>query len=663
MARAKPQKKTVDSDSDSTSSSDSDSDSDDAPLASRVLGHRRTGSGTSTATAATNVSRIRMPPKPLIDISALSPPTLPPLEMDRSPLHRPSPLEPREKESEREKKEDNKENIKSPEAMETPQEPEKETAPASQGHAKPSLNDRLARLAASVSAGRSNTLANPDEAEKALTDRGRSPGPLVHPKRSQTLPVDAIVTENPPSPVSPMPPKSSPTRTKPNGRSYSTSNAYDGIQDLSDPKPIVPTPIRERSPPPSFSVTSRPTSQLSLASHINFGAIRSEQSPSGQPTSPPLTTAQARLMAARTPSPGNITSQPQTQSPTELRSPTESLLPRPDSRPRTDSRTDSSLTSPHEHNPQRHELPHHEHPKPLIPDHGVPPSKGFTGGGLLATVGPSDAGRSSPASASSNSTAPSRARRRSQTIEHISTLQPIAEPTAAPKPVRPRQFVSPNLPPSTSSESSQTSASTSESRPSPRAAAPPTVTPAQQRARARTMEGQRDTLTSMPPVKPFAGGVRGYSPASSTGDSSSGRTPITPQDGSEVSFAPRERAKPKEKPEGAGPGASAAAARRGHRKSSSLTFAEVEGQRNRVAFAEREEKEKADAAAEEEAAENRRRQRRRSEAKAALEVSCLLQWLDMNAHDCGSWARLLTGGLLRMMTTRKTARWITCHRA
>ena len=118
------------------------------------------------------------------------------------------------------------------------------------------------------------------------------------------------------------------------------------------------------------------------------------------------------------------------------------------------------------------------------------------------------------------------------------------------------------------------------------------------------MEGQRDTLTNMPPVKPFAGGVRGYSPASSTGDSSSGRTPITPQDGSEVSFTPRERARPKDRPEGAGPGASAAAARRGHRKSSSLTFTEVEGQRNRVAFVEREreEKEKADGAAEEEAA-------------------------------------------------------------
>lgn len=608
-----------------------------------------------------------MPPKPLIDISALSPPSLPPLEMDRSPLPRPSPVEPREKDSEREKRDDHKETLRVPEAQEAPMEPEKETASVSQGHAKPSLNDRLARLAASVSAGRSNTLANPDEVEKAQTDRGRSPGPLAHPKRSQTLPVDAIVTESPSSSGSPMPPTPSPTRPKPNGRSYSTPNAYDGIQDLSDPKPIVPTPIRERSPPPSFSVTSRPTSQLSLASHFNFGAIRSEHSPT-QSTSPPLTTAQARLMAARTPSPGNITSPSQTQSLTELRSPTESL-PRPDSRPRTNSRTNPSPSLPYQHreNSKHDESPRYDHSKPLIPDCGMPSPKGFTGGGLLAAVGSTDAGRSSPASASSNSTAPSRTRRRSQTMEHISTLQPIAEPTAAPKPVRPRQFVSPNLPVSTSSESSQTSAaSTSESAPSPRAAAPPAMTPAQQRARARTMEGQRDTLTSMPPVKPFAGGVRGYSPASSTGESSSSRTPITPQDEREVSFAPRERARARERPEGPRPGAgAAAAARRGHRKSSSLTFAEAEGQRSRAALAEREreEKERADVAAEEDAAEDRRRQRRRSEAKAALEVS-FMQRCDIYrcSYVCASSGKSSMGGLLRTMTTTKTTRWTTCRR-
>ncbi|KZT64060.1 hypothetical protein DAEQUDRAFT_770024 [Daedalea quercina L-15889] len=605
MTRKMPAK-VVDSDSDSTSSdSDSDSDSDDAPLANRVLGHRRTGSGTSTATAGTNVSRARMLPKPLIDISGLSPPSLPPLETDKTPLPRPASLEPKEKEAEKDQEGD-KENIKIPEAQDTPKEPEKETASSSPANAKPTLNDRLARLAASVSTGRSNTIANPDEAEKANAERGRSPGPLAQPKRSQTLPVETLALEPPPTSVLPMP-TPSPTKTKPNGRSYSYSNAYDGVKDLSDLKPIVPTPIRERSPPPAFSVTSRPTSQMSLASHVHFGAARSEQSPTGKSISPPLTTAQARAMAARTPSPATITSQPQTQSPTELRSPIDSR-PRPESRPRSDSRTNSSPAL-------HHQL--------LIPDHGMQPSKGFTGGGLLASA--AESGRASPASASSNSTAPSRVRRRSQTMEQLPTLQSIPEPTVAPKPVRPRPFV--NV--STSSESSQTSASTSESAPSPRAAVAPTVTPAQQRARARTMEGPRDTagsvngiaLMNLPPVKPFAGGVRGYSPASSTGESSSGRTPITPQDGSEVSFAVRDRARAKERLEGAGPGTSVVAAR-GHRKRSSLTFAEVEGLRCRPALAERDREEKAKEESVEDVsvAENRRKQRRRSEAMAALEL-------------------------------------------
>ncbi|KAH9926389.1 uncharacterized protein B0H18DRAFT_1005838 [Fomitopsis serialis] len=579
VARKVPSK-VVDSDSDSTSDSDSDTDSDDAPLASRVLGHRRTGSGTSTATAATNVSRARMLPKPLIDISGLAPPSLPPLETDKSPLSLPRPA------SQEPKEESDKENAKVTETQEAPKDPEREKAsPSSSAAAKPSLNDRLARLAASVSNGRSNTLANPDEAEKANADRGRSPGPLVQPTRSQTLPVEAIVTNTSPCSSLPMP-SSSPTKTKPNGRSYSTSNAYE-IQDLSDPKPIVPTPIRERSPPPAFSVTSRPASQMSLASHVHFVT-------SWPSNSPPLTTAQARLTLGRTPSPATITS----QSPTEMRSPID-LQPRPESRPRSESRTNSSPSILQ---------------KPLIPDHGLPPSKGFTGSGLLASTGAAtEAGRASPASASSNSTAPSRARHNQ-------------EPTAAPKPVRPRQFVPPV---STSSESSQTSASTSAS--SPRVAAPPAISTAQQRARARTMEASRDgvgnvspgTLASMPPVRPFAGGVRGYSPASSTGESSSGRTPITPQDGSELSFSTRERAREKERPQGTGPGASAAAARRGHRKSSSLTFAELEGQRGRAGLADREretkEKER-EKSAEDANAESRRRQRRRSEAKAALEL-------------------------------------------
>ncbi len=92
--------------------------------------------------------------------------------------------------------------------------------------------------------------------------------------------------------------------------------------------------------------------------------------------------------------------------------------------------------------------------------------------------------------------------------------------------------------------------------------------------------------------------LRGNSPASSTGDSSSGRTPITPVDGGEIRTA-------------------SAARKRGHRKSSSAAFDEVS--RGRLALREQERTETSDPE------ESRRRERRRSEAKAAIEVS-LLYW-------------------------------------
>ena len=88
--------------------------------------------------------------------------------------------------------------------------------------------------------------------------------------------------------------------------------------------------------------------------------------------------------------------------------------------------------------------------------------------------------------------------------------------------------------------------------------------------------------------------LRGNSPASSTGDSSSGLTPITPVDGAEIRAA-------------------SAARKRGHRKSSSAAFDEAS--RGRLALREQEKAETSDPE------ESRRRERRRSEAKAAIEVS------------------------------------------
>ena len=126
----------------------------------------------------------------------------------------------------------------------------------------------------------------------------------------------------------------------------------------------------------------------------------------------------------------------------------------------------------------------------------------------------------------------------------------------------------------------------------------------------------------VPPRKPFA--LRDSSPASSAGDSSSSRMPITPRDGSELGAGPTGRPV-------------------GHRKRVSVTFVdEIEGEK------ERREKERElrrpsvgkrpghgrgppllvssssddedTAQGRERAAEEKRRDRRRSEAKAAIEV-------------------------------------------
>ncbi|KDQ62925.1 hypothetical protein JAAARDRAFT_44009 [Jaapia argillacea MUCL 33604] len=112
------------------------------------------------------------------------------------------------------------------------------------------------------------------------------------------------------------------------------------------------------------------------------------------------------------------------------------------------------------------------------------------------------------------------------------------------------------------------------------------------------------------PNKPFAPHpriLRGNSPSSSTGDSSSGRAPYTPRDGSEYgNDRDRDRWDAK----------SAASAKKSHRKSGSVSFEDELDARGRSGAIARERMEKVDIEVE----ENRRRERRRSEAKAAIEL-------------------------------------------
>ncbi|KAI0931168.1 hypothetical protein AcW2_000110 [Taiwanofungus camphoratus] len=621
QVRAKDRNKDSATSSSDDDSSDSDEDSDDAPL-SRLVQPRRPGSAASSATAG---SRARVPARPLIDIAGLTPP--PPLVADPErakalalPVKNARERERAEREETRRegaKKETQKEEIKKEEERESEKEKEASSSPVD---SKPSINDRLARLALGVGAARAGSgdalqkapgAREDDDREKAWD---RDSGARKLPTRSQTAPADTLLplSASPTPPASPasasLPAPPSPTATrKPNGRSLSTPDAGalvgEGVKDFSDPPPIVPTPIRERSPPPAFSVTSRPASQTQFASAQGQSPYSPQQ-------------YQYQLQAQQQ-------QQQQQQHQQQAQQPTVRMI-----------------SSPPQPPPSPPALPAGK--QPLIPDGGIPPSKGFTGGGLLA-------------SATANPTVPSNppapalraARHRAATASQASDAPREDQPQALRPFARPLgRTGSPARQANAGSGSGSGSGATSSSASSLSLAAP-----AQPAAKALMGPRQRSSTVASPgagagvgsgqgagagvgtgagagagmgaPPKPFAGGLRGNSPASSTGESSSGRTPVTPVDGSEVSYALRDRnGRPGQ---GQGQALGQGGARRAHKKSASVTFDEPDRSRDRDrgrVGREREldrEREERAAAAEAEAEEARRKERRRSEAKAALE--------------------------------------------
>ncbi|CAL1694863.1 unnamed protein product [Somion occarium] len=455
-----------------TDSSDSDSDdSDDAPLA-QLVGPRRPGSSASSATSG---SRPRMPAKPLIDLSGVNPPVLPPLpSFDQRP----------------------------------PSLSDKSPSTTSE---KPSLSDRLARVAQTAATKSKEDLSRVSPVERRsldylnLPDHGKKEDEkpakklLPHPSRSQTAPTDGL---------EPLPTPG--TKPKPNGRSLSSPNAVP--VDLTDTKPIVPTPIRERSPPPAFSVTSRPTSQVSMSSNPRLSGSMSpaQSAPTIRAVAPSSSSSPTNRSPVLSSSPSASPSNP------PLRSPP----------PRTSSRVISST---------------------LIPNSGKPPVKGFTGGGLLAGV-VSSSDDVSPG-APSGVSRPRNVRQRSSTM-----VDSASSPSAY----------------------TRSSINLNTLIPSP--------------------------SSGLGPPKPFAdNAIRGNSPASSTGDSSSGRTPLTPADGSEVGYGRKSRAWES-----------------GESPSLSLTFELPEKDRGRPMGREKVQQESP------ETGEERRRERRRSEAKAAVEFGNLV---------------------------------------
>ncbi|PSS31008.1 hypothetical protein PHLCEN_2v2454 [Hermanssonia centrifuga] len=561
-ARGKLRARSSDSDDDSSSSSE---DSDDAPLAS-LLPPVRPGSSASNATSG---SRSRIPPKPLIDISQMSTPPLPSAsEKVNSPLKEPpkgaqSPAPPAAPAKE----------IVSPSGVKEKEE-KNETRPTHSG--KPSLSDRLARIAQTAAAKSVETLATSAPLERRSLDSRpllseESPrGRVSQPVRSQTAPLNSVERASPsPSPAA--------ARMKPKGRTLSSSSPNAAAAyDLTDPTPIVPTPIRERSPPPAFSVTSRPPSQLSLNSNPRLsmsptvrmvGSSGSSSSPSTPTT--PFTPSSPDIPASSRPYHVPPIPPAHVSPPTP---PDKSTSPTPSSPPATSS---SSSTS-------------RKRSSTLIPHNGIPPSGAFTGSGLLAS-----AAANAPETKTSNKTsAPVAALRTAR--QRSSTLLPQMEIAPASRRTTDRE----SMVSSASSGPSPPSTSSAQSR------APPPSHRFPQRSRnpfdnsgaASQSKSMPSPSSGVPPPKPFAVSERGNSPASSTGDSSSGRTPLTPADGSDYGY-PDSRSAP-----------SAMGAKKGHRRGPSVTFDDEPDNRGRPP------------AKSGETNEERRNERRRSEAKAAIEL-------------------------------------------
>ncbi|KAI0640223.1 hypothetical protein C8Q77DRAFT_119728 [Trametes polyzona] len=555
-AKPVPQKpRSVRRPSSSSSSSSSSSDSDDAPLAT-LVGPRRPGSAASSAQSSTRPrAQSRAPSKPLIDISTIAP--SPPLlsQADRPPVPaKDSPV-------------DDRKSLMSWREKEKPSSP----PPTTPTHAaKPSLNDRLARLAKGAQSPSTDTSSDASKEEEKELPRGRKV-----PTRSQTQPPEVTLSSaranaSPSPSPSPAPPR------KPNGRSMSSPNAtFEDVKQadantMPDAAPIMPTPIRTRTPPPAFAVTSRPASQFSL---LSIGGQQHQPQQDRHWQSNP----RASEETVRT------------------------------------NRTRAST---------------------LIADGDLARDKGFTGGGLLAAAAAGSSSSLSGASAQSTGSGAVPARTSRQRASTVIASSPAPSHPATPPQGSPsdawsrsrsnvRGIAQPDTPPQdlppprlvTRSSNSDTlsiaSSASPPTRPTPilksamKSSPQPSPIAETNGPFPRPRTSSLAAFSSFPtPPKPFAAsnsgfGLRGNSPASSTGDSSSGRTPITPVDGSDISATTP---------------SVVSAQRRGHRKSASVTFDEPE--RGRPGARERD-AEKVEGSDPE---ERRRRERRRSEAKAAIEL-------------------------------------------
>jgi serine/arginine repetitive matrix protein 2 len=519
---------------DNSGSSDDSSD-DDAPLATLVQ-PRRPGS------ALSNSSGRSLPPKPLIDIKSLansplsnspavSSVTHPPVIRSVTPTNSRSDLR----------------------------------SPTNINERLSNLTQSLARPKATSTVSESTVKAESDSVSSAITER-------TAPNRSATAPpevlssvekkplaspvIDKESSPAPNSPTSPTSPDSVAASPSVNTTEFPVFTSPRASLSLDDPTPIKPTPIHHRAPQSGFSVMSRPqhNSTLSISS---LTALSSAQKKEGEPLDSigdftaamfsqldlgfssdegrksldstikgAVATAVAKSTGPTSPAPEQTAQIVDPTAKAKKKGATDPTRPASHDAPPSRPRTSESMTSgrlvgqprspklttsvpsqpsqPSNDQPQPQPIPRSQPPKPVK---GVALDvSGSRKGATTSQIrppppisrhkrAPSTTSTSSESSSESSSSAPSIAPRKQK--------QPQSQPRPRQPPSRPRSatmgtLVTANLPPPTN-PSTNTSSSPAFNR---------------------------------PPQRPFA--MRDNSPSSSTGDSSSGRLPITPRDGSEI---------------------------------------------------------------------------------------------------------------------------------
>ncbi|KAI0027756.1 hypothetical protein K488DRAFT_74296 [Vararia minispora EC-137] len=512
-------------------------------------------------------------------------------------------------------------------AKSTPSLPTAKSPAASGKSTPPSTSDVLSRSTASDVLSRSSPsdiLSRPPPRSTSLGTPVLAPH-AIPPRASSLAPLSISL----PSSEEPSTPPTSDDTSPRSAEFVDVSHAeIPPVVPRVELPPIVPIPVRERpAPPPSFAVTSRPVSHARSESTSTIGAATG--------LAPSNAIAAGFMSNAPGLTPSNMLSAPQ---PAFVNRTTASATPPPvaskSSSTNSLNTSSSTSTSGAGKTPpsgrgtgtfaaaqaqtirmvrQRgREEQEEELPRPYASTSpGRAPVVSRVQAAARSPTVKVLAGRTSPTESSRTSlTASSRtsqaaSSRSSQTESNGESPAPAKQTPALAKqaPTSAKQAPAPTkqaLKPTPPQPVKQSTLPLPKNAPLPKARAPVkqmSLPPPGVGSLASTSSSAQSTASSSassavspsPPLRPFA--MRDYSPASSTGGSTSSRMPATPRDGSELGV-PRESREQR----------AAEARRLGHKKRASVSFADEDG---------------GEGAAE---VEQRRRERRRSEARAAIEL-------------------------------------------